>query len=532
MVAGISIERRPWDMQRAEPLAPRAPEEPPAPVARPCSLPDDLLDQALFRLTYLAAIVGGLSLLSFGSAAALGVFFPSFTVSAVALAARGVMVVSAASLFFVVRFTAVDRQIKAKLGLLFEVIGAFGVAVLEVAVYSSIDFPLGAVSSVCLWILVFRLIVPARSPDAFLVAFFSAAGVPFALWLSGTLGYGEVSWAIATLQTKAAFGTALIAWLGSRGIYRMGTAVAEARKLGSYELQEPLGEGGMGRIFRASHGLLKRPAAVKVVRPETLAGTDPGGRDLVLQRFEREAQAIAQLQSAHTVTLFDFGKTGDGGFYYVMELLDGVDLERLVERFGPLGPERAAYLLDQVAHSLAEAHDLGLVHRDIKPSNVLACRKGPDVDYIKVLDFGLVKDVGPLTGSDANLTRDGSTPGTPAFMAPEVALGSARIDARADVYALGCLAYWLLTGELVFDGGTPISIIAKHVNDDPVPVSQRTELPIPAGLERLVMDCLAKDPEQRPRDAGEVRRRLAAVRLDGIWDQARAQRWWDVHRPS
>ena len=219
---------------------------------------------------------------------------------------------------------------------------------------------------------------------------------------------------------------------------------------------------------------------------------------MCIRRFEREAQATAALSSPHTIQLFDFGSTNQGVFYYVMELLMGRDLESLVREFGPVPASRAGYLLRQVCRSLADAHARGMVHRDIKPANIYVCRMGLEYDFVKVLDFGLVKLSGQASAQRIQtlMTSEQRTTGTPAYMAPEIILGETNVDRRADVYALGCVAYYLLTGQLVFEGDTPMKVMLQHVQEEPVPPSQRTELPIPKEIDDLVLACLRKDPNQ------------------------------------
>ena len=247
---------------------------------------------------------------------------------------------------------------------------------------------------------------------------------------------------------------------------RMGRRLREARDLGSYELEERLGEGGMGEVWRAKHRLLARPAAIKLVQPEMLGADGSADSRLALQRFESEAQATAALTSPHTIRLFDFGATDDGRFYYVMELLDGRDMAALVGEFGPLPVPRVLFLLRQVCHSLAEAHSRGLVHRDIKPANIFVCRMGLDADVVKVLDFGLVQSAerDPAQDLTQTLATLQGVVGTPAFMAPEMIVGDRAVDHRADLYALGCVAYFLLTGEHVFQGGTHMQSLIDHVS--------------------------------------------------------------------
>jgi serine/threonine-protein kinase len=324
---------------------------------------------------------------------------------------------------------------------------------------------------------------------------------------------------------------AVLAIVPSRILYRLGREIREARLLGSYRLIERLGEGGMGEVWLARHNLLARTAAIKLVRPEVLGELGSKETAATLSRFEREAQATAALTSPYTIRLFDFGFTAEGTFYYAMEMLDGRDLETLVREFGPLPPARAVYLLRQICRSLAEAHTKGLVHRDVKPANIYVCRMGLEYDFVKVLDFGLVTLEDPSQAETA-LTGDAEIVGTPAYMAPEVILGSTDVDRRADVYALGCVAYFLLTGERVFNARTRMQLLMQHVSNAPVPPSQRTtRWDISRELDDLVLACLEKDPDRRPADAGEVFERLSDLHI-GRWNQHSARRWWESHLPQ
>jgi len=274
--------------------------------------------------------------------------------------------------------------------------------------------------------------------------------------------------------------------------------------------------------------MLARPAAIKLIRPEMLGGNDPAVAARAIARFRREAEAAAHLRSAHTVDLYDFGVTEDQALYLVMEFLEGMDLESLVRQHGPMPAPRVIHVLRQVCDSLEEAHARGLVHRDIKPANIHIGRVGYRDDFVKVLDFGLVKTA--AVGAEASLaTVEGVIMGTPAYMAPEMALGD-DVDGRADLYALGCVAYYLLTGEQVFTGDTVLKVIAQHVQAVPVAPSQRTELPIPAMLEDLVLACLAKKPHDRPQNARQLAQSLDAI--DGMtWGEEEASRWWSRHHP-
>jgi serine/threonine-protein kinase len=239
------------------------------------------------------------------------------------------------------------------------------------------------------------------------------------------------------------------------------------------------------------------------------------------------------MRCPHTIELYDFGVTADGAFYYVMELLDGFDLETLVTTHGPLPAPRAVPLLRQLCHSLAEAHERRLIHRDIKPANVFVCRYGREVDWVKVLDFGLVKRErgAERRGGDLKLTAEDAIGGTPAFMAPEQVLGR-PVDGRTDLYAVGCLAYWMLTGCLVFEGANALETMMHHTSTPPTPPSRRAELPIPQELERIVLDCLAKEPGDRPATADVLSRRLAAVPLSDAWTEDRARAWWERYGVS
>jgi DNA-binding NtrC family response regulator len=299
-------------------------------------------------------------------------------------------------------------------------------------------------------------------------------------------------------------------------------------RIGSYSLIERLGSGGMGEVWLARHQLLARPAAVKIVR-ESMAGLGEDGHAL-RQRFAREAQVTAELQSPHTVQLFDFGMTDTGSFYYVMERLRGMDLQRLVERHGPLPPERTVFLLAQACRSLSEAHALGLVHRDIKPANLFVCRLGSEYDFLKVLDFGVVSR--QARESMAPITVAGMVLGTPAFLAPELVAGQASFDERADLYALGCVAFWLLTGRLPFDAGDAVSLLVQHSTTTPPPPSAIAGEAIPAALDALVLECLSKEPSLRPASAELLGERLAQLSITAQWGQRRAREWWEAHEPE
>ncbi len=420
-----------------------------------------------------------------------------------------------------------------RLGLFFQVAGSFGIAAAEYLAPAGalMRSPMMGLSWVSVWMLSFTVTVPSPPHWALWSALASASAVPIMVAASIGLGYTApiepLRFALHIVLPYLL--VVLIAYVGARLVYRLGVDLKRALDLGSYRLVDRLGYGGMGEVWRAQHRHLARPAAVKLIRPEVLeSATDTRQIELGV-RFEREAQTIAQLQSPHTVDLFDYGVADDGGFYYVMELLEGFDLKSLIERFGPLPAERAVHLLVQVCHSLAEAHAAGIIHRDITPANVFVCRYGRDVDFVKVLDFGLVKPQGPVSASGAE-TKAGAVGGTPAFMSPEQALGQ-RLDGRSDLYAVGCLAYWLVTGQTVFPKSTPTAMLISHAQTPPDPPSQRTELPIPASFDAVVMRCLAKSPDERPATAEVLAEALAAIDDLPAWTTAQARAWWDLNFP-
>jgi len=305
-------------------------------------------------------------------------------------------------------------------------------------------------------------------------------------------------------------------------------AGVDGPQFGNYQLLERLAHGGMGEVWRARHRMLKREAAIKVIRRDAHArGSDEG--EALLRRFEREARATSALKSPHTVEIHDFGITEDGTFYYAMELLDGLSLDELVMRYGPQPAGRVKYILSQVCDSLAEAHRDQLIHRDIKPGNILLCRYGLKRDFVKVVDFGLVRDTSMLGEGAIDLTGR-AVLGTPAFMPPEVA--HVALDARSDIYALGCVGYWLLSAQLVFEATSALNMIFAHVQTPPEPISARTDIPIPADLERVIMTCLSKDPDDRPQSAEALRLQLDECSMGDAWSETRAAEWWNLHSPT
>jgi eukaryotic-like serine/threonine-protein kinase len=304
----------------------------------------------------------------------------------------------------------------------------------------------------------------------------------------------------------------------SRVIYGLGVEVRQARRLGQYLLERKIGEGGMGEVYQAQHGMMRRTCAIKLVRADRVG-------EKHLQRFEREVQLTARLTHPNTITIFDYGRSSDGVFYYAMELLHGANLQRVVGVGGPQPPGRVVRILTMACGALAEAHSLGLIHRDIKPANIVLCSQGGERDVVKVLDFGLVKEL--EVERNVALTAENSVLGTPQYMAPECLLAPDSVDARTDIYALGAVAYFLLAGEEVFTGSSVLEVCSQHLHQRPRSLSERG-IVVPAELEALVLACLEKDPARRPASALELRRQLEACSVEG-WDAERARSWWLQH---
>jgi serine/threonine-protein kinase len=291
----------------------------------------------------------------------------------------------------------------------------------------------------------------------------------------------------------------------------------KAKRLGQYELNEKIGEGGMGAVYLAEHRLLKRPCALKLINP------DLQSNPVTLARFEREVQSAATLSHPNTIEIFDYGHTDDGTFYYVMEYLSGLSLADLVRKFGPLPAGRVVYIMRQVCKSLAEAHRLGMVHRDLKPPNIFIAILGGECDVAKVLDFGLVKTT--TSPESPQLTADFTVSGTPSFMSPEQAQGVRDIDGRADIYALGAILYFLLTGRPPFEKETPVALMIAHASEQVRPMSE-LGVEVPAELEAIVLKCLAKSPGDRFEDARDLATALGSCQCAAEWNDSRAEEWW------
>jgi eukaryotic-like serine/threonine-protein kinase len=315
--------------------------------------------------------------------------------------------------------------------------------------------------------------------------------------------------------------TVLLTTATSRVIYGLRREASRAAELGQYTIEEKIGEGGMGIVYRAKHAMLRRPTAIKLLRPERAA-------DAQLARFEREVQLSARLTHPNTITIFDYGRTPDGILYYAMELLDGATLEEVVQYDGPQPAERVAHVLEQITGALTEAHGIGLIHRDIKPANIILCEQGGAPDVAKIVDFGLVKQLGNgAEGPDATTrTGDHAIAGTPQYLSPEAILKPESADGRSDLYSLGAVAYYLLTGEPVFPGTSVVEVLGQHLHAAPVPPAERLGAPVPEPLSELVLRCLSKDPGARPASATALLDELRALGLANAWDPRRAELWW------
>jgi serine/threonine-protein kinase len=399
---------------------------------------------------------------------------------------------------------------------LFALMGAY---LMRLQLIEGLDVAIGAYAGLlaCANTVMARAIIVPSTPRRTLMASMAAMApiVPATVFA----GHGSAA-AAANVTTWCAVSIA-IAVVGSRVIFGLRTEAARVRRLGQYTLERQIGAGGMGVVYRASHAMLRRPTAIKLLPPDR-AG------EAGLARFEREVQITAQLSHPNTVAIYDYGRTPDGLFYYAMEYLDGINLEDLVREYGPQPAGRVLAILDQVCGALSEAHERGLVHRDIKPANVILTERGGEPDVAKVVDFGLVK---PVATDDPLLTvsMPGMLAGTPLYLSPESLMSPEASDPRADLYALGAVGYFLVSGRPVFDGSTVVEIIGNHLHTEPVPPSERLGRPVPADLESVLLQCLRKDPDERPSSARELRARLRLCQAPP-WTSDEAVEWWTTFR--
>jgi len=383
------------------------------------------------------------------------------------------------------------------------------------------------VSPVVIPMLAFGALIPTVPGKALAVMLVAAAMDPLGLLMMRAHTHYSAREIVVVLSSPVL--AALLAQQISKVVHRLTEGIVKAREVGSYKLVERLGMGGMAEVWRANHRMLRRPAAVKLIRPKVLLDHGPADSERLLRLFTREVRTTASLRSPHTIQIYDFGITREGAFYYVMELLDGIDLATLVERYGPQPAERVASLMKQVCHSLREAHARNFVHRDVKPANILTCAVGGDFDFVKVLDFGLVLDR-HLTSEE--LEDEKQFVGTPAVMAPEMLRFQAPVDARADIYQLGCVGYWLLTGKRVFEAQTRADMLVMHAHQKPLLPSKRIDRALHVGLEALVMQCLEKNPNKRPQTAHELSEALTSLSFDRPWTDERAELWWKQNQPG
>ena len=496
-------------------------------------LPPDLREQATQRLRIVAivyslgfffadlvpAVVSGHAAEHFA--------YPSAWIPTVASIAAGLLFAA------LISSPRLGWDTKVNLGLVFQVIGSYGIAL---AMYLNLDelapgstrLPNVTPAWTAIWMIFYSIVVPAPPGRALIAQLASASAPPLIIWLE--MRQSHLLHLIPPFHYFLFVGLpqlicVAMAWVGARTVYQLGRAVTRARELGSYQLIERLGHGGMGEVWRARHQLLAREAAIKFIHPESIAGASPEAARALLRRFELEARATASLTSEHTIDIYDFGVTDDGTFYYVMELLEGLDGDDLVRRFGPLPAGRVVHLLRQLCESLEEAHAKGLIHRDVKPANLYVCRAGMRRDVVKVLDFGLVAERRAVTEAASRLTQAEQAIGTPHYMPPEMALGQ-PIDARADLYGIGCVGYWLATGRPVFDGATYYEIVSKHMHQPPDPPSRHVAGGLPAELDAVILSCLEKDPARRPAGAHELGRRLTRLAAAEPWLDEQAEEWW------
>lgn len=500
-----------------------SPAGPPTPPGSR-GLPEDLLNQASRRLGIACLVIASLWAANLFLAHVLQpapVKMPDVAILRLLDVLGAIEIAASLGLFWYTRRGGLSPHSLLNLGLAYEVLIALSIGVLDWA-YNP---PMG-VSWIAIIILLFAAIIPSPPRKTLVTALLAASMDPVSALIWKAAGQDLPGIDYVFFNAFPNYLCALIAPLISHIITGLGREVRRAREMGSYILGERIGAGGMGEVWQATHRFLARPAAIKLIKPEVLGAMTKAQGEVLVQRFRREAQAAAMLRSPHTIHLYDFGVTSDGTFYYVMELLNGMDLQTLVAKHGALPPARVIFLLQQACESLAEAHQRGLVHRDIKPGNIQVCRMGQYSDWVKVLDFGLVKSqAGEVV--EPGLTAPHSVTGTPAYLSPESALGEA-VDQRTDIYALGCVAYWMLTGRYVFTGDSAMQIVARHVSSEPAPPSRHSTFDVSPALDRLVLACLNKQPAQRPATARELCDRLGECEVESVWTREDARSWWEA----
>ncbi len=435
-------------------------------------------------------------------------------------------IVFSGSLLLLSRRPSLSHELVLNLGLLFEVLMAAVISLTTPVLTYEVFGTVPPLTWVAPHVLLFTLMVPGPPRRMLFATVCACAAPPLGVLLLASTNHVDVTRTQFIVVCVSHGFIVPLAYVGSRIVHSMSTQIAEASQVGSYKLISKIGEGGMGEVWRGEHETLARPAAIKLIRTENVKGASRPD-DVALQRFEREAQVTAALESFNTVNVYDYGTTDDGQVYYVMELLRGIDLDRLVDEFEPLPPERAVFFLKQICESLEEAHKAGVTHRDIKPANILACRYAGRVDVIKVLDFGLAS-LRKRDDPSLHLTNQDSVIGTPSYMPPEQIKDHDAVSPQSDIYCLGCVGYWLVTGKPLFGGSSAVEVLAAHLHETPSPPSELRE-GIPAELDDVIMRCLAKKPDERPNGASAVRDLLDRVPSDG-WRQTDAKSWWDQNR--
>jgi eukaryotic-like serine/threonine-protein kinase len=401
-----------------------------------------------------------------------------------------------------------------------------GAAVAAVTVSIHKRLALIVVFAACMMLTVRSALVPSRTKHTVALGAAMAApiiAIPVA-WYRLPEGAAAQVLTNLAVSTASSWGVAIaVCAVLSSVIYGLHEDVEKARRLGQYTLEEKIGEGGMGVVYRARHAFLRRPTAVKLLPPARVG-------EGAIQRFEREVQITAELKHPNTITVYDYGHTPEGVFYYAMELLDGPTLQRLVERTGAQSPARVVHVLRMITGALIEAHGRGLIHRDIKPANIVLSERADILEVATILDFGLAREI-DRPKDDRIATFDGTIVGTPLYLAPETILSADAVDARSDIYALGAVAYFMLTGQTVFDGKTVVEVCSHHLHSPVVSPSARAGEPIPPDLDALIVRCLAKDPNARPATAKILEEELVALDVE-VWTAAEADAWWNAKRSS
>lgn len=494
-------------------------------------LPPALVEKNAKRLCWISIVCAVMTVALLGMEGLLQPEFgPAFQLASIQWTIVGIISLSL-SFIAIQHFGILKKEALLDLGIVFQIAIAFAIAMFETTFPWNPNIPVLGHSGVAVWLALCGLLLPNAPLKSAIAALFSALAWPAAYYLNLHLhGFTPLPWNRLLIWVLPLLLVAVWMYILNLRLFAMQWKQAKAEDLGSYKLDYLIGKGGMGEVWRAKHTMLARDAAVKLIRGDVLAGASGRQETMIRQRFEREAKATASLRSPHTVALYDFGRTSDNTYYYVMELLDGIDLQTIVDQYGPMHPGRVANIMLGVASSLNEAHRAGMIHRDIKPKNIVLAKQGLQYDFVKVLDFGLVKSK-YMDADDQLMTMDGTATGTPAYLPPEIAMGEKKIDGRADLYSLGCVAYFLLTGKLVFDEPTTTAMALAHVQKQPKRPSE-LGAKVPAGFENLIMQLLEKNPEDRIANAEVLHRMIRGLTEMPRWCEDAAMGWWHAHLPE